>query len=550
MAGMTAASTSNPQFVRHTNGSAYKDAVTTLLGCLPTCPVAKTLLSLVVARNMELSYQRMPEHTVYDVGETVRGQFAGKEAVPEPYRAKAFRVHPNDLSWFLYSHEIVATGVDKATADAYVDRSEGDLNFNYSRDAKTDWDRVLAEILAGNLDLVSACTAAALDAGEHRQFKGGRFHRPPNLSDILTRERVADLKRLCHLLDVDSSSFEAKLFGLHRCVGALEAGLGLGGEMTFAVDRRHKAGRASRWARHPYGRGATAAPKDTYKCRYGQILATDASRASLPTGLKTERKYMEAVRLVGVLRGRLRNMLAPMVSAPCLVIEKTGLSQFRPAPTDPLTRVFVCLAQAATSYQSGGLLGRWLTAYLDVLTATEARPSSPADAAAIFLAAPSPRTVALVPRAELLEIRGESLDWMKLMAAVMGEQWELGVKACAAHNMFGFRSGTTETNVNAWNACAGAWCNLLHVVRIVERHLEMEPSQLLKVLKLTARGGKWVDNGCPVFHRLTERGVMPWSGLTSRRDDFVEITSEICRELEVPMEKWFPIRGESVNDNL
>jgi len=140
---------------------------------------------------------------------------------------------------------------------------------------------------------------------------------------------------------------------------------------------------------------------------------------------------------------------------------------------------------------------------------------------------------------------------MKLMSVFFSEQWELGVKDCAKKMMMVPRSGTTSIHVNAWNACAGAWGNLLRFIRIIGTKLDYKPLQLFKVLKLTAgdqmcwadNSGSGVDKDTLVFDNLTSRSVplMPYSGLNSismTAIEFNRIVTEVCVQFGVEPRKW------------
>lgn len=513
------------------------------------------LLSLVIAREHESQGVGLEGYTVYTVFEFVNGQ-AKPENQPEWLRS-----YKSSCSDYVNGNRCIEKQTTKDRADSYHNRTEGGLHYSYHVNPETNWDKILSDILSGELDLTSQATKFSTSVADHdhayRQFKEGRFHPPPRLSDILTRERVADLQRLCLLLEIPCNIGTIDLADLHRLVTELEQRLSLTGG-RFVVDRKRHAPKPTPdvWYEHSWSEHEPPKTvKDTYKCWYDHRLTTAEQRSTLPAGVKSERQYLQAVQLVSILRGRLHNMFAPILSASCLVIDKTGLSQFQPPAADPLVRAFVILVQAATTYhklstiynQMHSGLDRWLMVYLKLLIKAQPHPIPMPHFAPIFLVTPSPGTVTLVPRSQLQEIRAEALSWMNLMAIFFREQWELGVKDCVQKNMMVPRSGTTQVHVNAWNAVAGAWSNLLRLIRLTESGIESEESmQLLKVLKLTAgdqmawarQDGKGADPECQVFFQLTEMGLFPWSGLTQRRDDFVEKVTKVCTDLKVPPKKW------------
>jgi hypothetical protein len=163
---------------------------------------------------------------------------------------------------------------------------------------------------------------------------------------------------------------------------------------------------------------------------------------------------------------------------------------------------------------------------------------------------------------ELEEIYTYILSWLKLFASVFKEQWTLGVDKCVGKNMMVPRRGTTEINVNAWTACAGAWGNLTRYIRLIGTHLNKEPVQLFKVLKLTAgdqmkwaeSAGKSTDLDCEVFKSLTLGGlggqqIMPWDGLEKSRADFVTMVENACKSHGVEPCKWLggPVERNAQN---
>jgi hypothetical protein len=512
-----------------------------------------TIISLVKARFYEQIYHyTIPEslgcldaYTNCSVMKRVHGRFKNKEDVPEEYRDKLMTYFPTQLSYWTITnllnmyHLNTSSIVEKNckpgdTAKYKSGTLECGLYINYQIETKTNWDLVLEDILNGKLDLSSS--PITTPNSYYNQFSNERFHPPPSIHDIITLERKADLAKLCVLLGLELPKYW-DILNLNTLITNIENKLFLQNPIYKQdVKRKHN---------------NSVDKKHTFKAEY-QVRASDEQRLGLAKTLSNAKTYKYFVKLIGLLKGRLHNMLLPAVSASALIIDKTGLAMFGEPSKDPVTQALVVLLMGSMSYQKlftiesqmHGGLDRWLKAYLDLVIRDY---GTSADFASIFRIIPSPRLVKLVPKPELEYMYNYVVEWLKLFASVFETQWELGVGTCVSRNMKVPRSGTTEINVNAWNACAGAWGNLTRYIRLIGQELDKPHMQIFKVLKMTAgdqmqwaeSAGKSTDPDCEVFKDLTlGLGTKPWAGLFAQTDNWVSDIEQICGKHKVEAKKW------------
>ena len=424
-----------------------------------------------------------------------------------------------------------------------IDYSEGEYYYaGYRRDLY-DLKAGLQNILDGKVNLT--VTPDSSLSGRPNQFRNNRFHPSPELNDIIEPRREK-LRELCSLFGIPFPE-EINILEFDRIITVLEKSLQVSGP-KYVIERRRTPNKPP--TKLHYYQRQPAPQKNTFKAMYAKTLLKK-NKQDLPIQLQTHQAYADAIVLVGKLRGRMHNIFYPSMQAICLVMDKIGLMQFYPEISDPLTNILVSHIMASFSAQKlftidaqmHGGLDQWLSAYLDLLIA-ENRPTT--DYVPIFLLVPSNKTVELIEPVALQKIYNDCLAWLNLISKLFEEQWALGVNDCATKLMKVPRSGTTKIHVNAWNACAGSWGNLLRFIKIIGRKLSIPPLELTKVLKLTAgdqmnwaeNDGKGVDPDAAVFLALTSDGIMPWSGLTSSIPDFLERITATCEEHSVDVRKW------------
>jgi hypothetical protein len=534
---------------RHSNSSATKQALE-LLASSNHESLSK-FISLIKARHYEQqssSYYKnncaynFDAYTTTTVKKQLHGYFSNKNDVPEEYRELGYLTNStrwwNPFGekeiWCLNTSKIIEENCKPSEIAKYQnEKLECGLNIIYNIENKINWDLILDDIKSGKLDL---STEEINTDSSYNQFASERFHPPPSMNDIITVERKAELSKLCILLGIAfPKNFD--ILNVLNLVCELEKKLFLQNPIyKVDVKRKHK---------------NLVDKKHTFKAEYS-VVATEQERLGLPKALRNAKSYAHTIKLIGLLKGRLHNMFLPATSASALVIDKTGLAMFGEPSKDPVTEALVILLMGSMSYQKlftiesqmHGGIDRWLKAYLDL--AIEERTTT-IDFGRIFRIIPSPRILSLTPKDELEQLYDYILDWLKLFAIVFETQWALGVSNCVNRNMLVPRSGTTEINVNAWNACAGAWGSLTRYIRLIGPALNKEPVQLFKVLKLTAgdqmtwasSAGKLTEPDCEVFKNLTlDLKVLPWDGLFKFRDDFVSIIEQSCITYKVEPKKW------------
>ena len=511
------------------------------------------LVSLIKARffESEFSYNNykteygLANYTTCTVSKNIHGYTLNKYDIPEEYQEFAIEMSnssstywwslfKNKISWLVNANVIVKDNCKIEDVSQYTnEKLECGLSVNYSTKYNISWDSVLEDILSGKLDL-SNCPITS--SYSYNQFSDGQFHPPPSMNDIITVGRKAELSKLCVLFNLEVP-ISLDILNVSNLISELEKKLFLQNPI-YKVDikRKHK---------------NTVDKKDTLKAEY-QLVATEQERLELPKSLRYIKSYMYYVKLIGLLRGRLQNMFLPAISASALIIDKTGLAMCGKPSKDPISNAFVSLLMGAFSYQKlftiesqmHGGIDKWLKAYLDLLINEHVNTT---DFTNIFKVIPSPRLVELVNKDELTHLYNYVISWLKLFSSVFESQWNLGVSTCVSRDMKVPRRGTTEINVNAWNACAGAWGNLTRYIKLIGQQLEKPHMQIFKVLKMTAgdqmkwadQAGKSVDQDCIIFKTLTlNLNIMPWDGLFKEKDNWIELIEKTCKDCNVEVKKW------------
>ena len=406
------------------------------------------------------------------------------------------------------------------------------------------WSSILDDILKGSLDLSNFEINPPLE--NVGQFGKNRFHPSPVIdTDIFTPKRREILSKICEEMEIYfPESFNILTF--YNLLSSLENKFGVY-EPIFSIDKKRSG----------------IKKKNTQKAKYTKFLSKE-ERSHLPKQFQSDKDYKRAIGLLGDLRGRMNNTFYPSVQAVALAMDKIGLSVLYPDPEDPHVDAFVSLVKTGLSRQKlftidsqmHGGLDHWMKTFLDILISrmsksrmsstyaskvTPIKPISQDDWKKIFFLVPSPEVSQFLDESTKREIYEVTLSWMQLFSVLFQEQWELGVKVCSANKMMVPRSGTTQIHVNAWNACAGAWGNLLRIIRLLVPNLN-----LYKVLKLTAGDqmkwaeydGKGAHTDTDIFYSLTSEEYFPWAHFHNSVLDFSEKIVEKCTLFSVNPQKW------------
>jgi hypothetical protein len=414
---------------------------------------------------------------------------------------------------------------------------------------KIKWSSILDDILKGSLDLSKFEINLPLE--NVGQFGKNRFHPSPVIdTDIFTPKRREILSKICKEMELDlPESFNILTF--YNFLSSLENKFDVS-DYILSIDKKRSG----------------IKKKNTQKAKYTKFLSKE-ERSHLPKQFQSDKDYKSAIGLLGVLRGRMNNTLYPSVQAVALAMDKIGLSVLYPDPEDPHVDAFVSLVKAGLSRQKlftidsqmHGGLDIWMKTFLDILISrmsksrmsstyaskvTPIKPISQDDWKKIFFLVPSPEVSQFLDESTKRDIYDLTLSWMQLFSVLFQEQWELGVKVCSADKMMVPRSGTTQIHVNAWNACAGAWGNLLRIIRLLGNELGLPNLNLYKVLKLTAGDqmkwaeydGKGAHADTDIFYSLTSEECLPWTHFHNSVLDFSEKIVEKCTLFSVNPQKW------------
>lgn len=515
-------------------------------------PNYSKIISLIKARLFEQDFyiyknDEIPsilnDYITCIVTKNIHGIFNNKNEVPDEYKQLNIIESQSRYWWNLFngnnrtyinSSTVIETSCKPEETLKYQNKKlDSGITISYQVNIKIEWNKILEDIISGKLDL---STIEFKKKDNYQQFINNRFHPPPSIYDFFTIERRAEISKLCILLGLEFPK-NLDILNVTNLIKSLEQKLFLKNPVyKIDVKRKHN---------------NSVDKKHTFKAEY-TISATKTERNTLPKVLRNEKTYKYFVKLVGLIKGRLYNTFLPSVSASSLIIDKTGLAMFGEASKDVLSESLNILLMASMSYQKlftidsqmHGGIDKWLKAYLDLLISEH---STTTDFESIFRIIPSPRLISLIQKDKVENIYNYVLDWLKTLASVFEQQWKLGVDKCVKKGMMVPRRGTTEINVNAWNACAGAWGNLTRYIRLIDLYFNREPLQIFKVLKMTAgdqmqwadSAGKLVEPDCDIFKKLTlELNIMPWSGLFNSRDDYVQLITQTCETYKVESKKW------------
>jgi len=426
----------------------------------------------------------------------------------------------------------------------------------YRDNHEIEWDGVLKDILNESLDL-SELKPLIQEEERRGQFNKNRFHPSPVIdNDIFTPKRKEDLAKICEEMGMDPLPDSFTILSFHNFLSSLENKFGLS-KPVFVVDRkRNKTDNSQCCNCHRCRPNKKSVKKNTFKAKYTQILAKE-DRVQLPQKFQSDKEYKSTIGLIGILRGRMKNIFYPSVQAVALAMDKVGLSILFPNPENPHVDAFVSLVKTSHSRQKlftidsqmHGGLDKWMKAFLDIIISRKSEsiePISQEDWKKIFFLVPSPEVSQFLEESTKIEIYELTLKWMHLFSILFQQQWELGVNACSSNKMMVPRADTTEVHVHAWNSCACAWGNLLRTVRLLGNELGLLKLNLYKVLKLTAGDQmQWAEHeekgahvDTDIFHSLTSEGYLPWTDFHNSVPDFFEKIREKCDLFLENPQKW------------
>jgi hypothetical protein len=425
----------------------------------------------------------------------------------------------------------------------------------YRVNHEIEWDGVLKDILDGSLDL-SELKHLIKKEERRGQFNKKRFHPPPDINtDIFTPERREFLEKICEENGMNRLPDSFTILSFHKLLSSLENKFGLS-KPDFVIDRKRNKTDNSQCCNCHQCRLNKKSVKNTFKAKYKKILAKE-DRIQLPQKFQSDEEYKSTIGLIGILRGRMKNIFCPSVQAVALAMDKVGLSILFPNPEDPYVDAFVSLVKTSHSRQKlftidsqmHGGLDKWMKAFLDIIISRMSEsitPISQEDWKKIFFLVPSPEVSQFLEESTKIEIYELTLTWMRLFSILFQQQWELGVNACSSNKMMVPSAGTTKVQVHAWNSCAGAWGNLLRTVRLLGNELGLPKLNLYKVLKLTAGDQmQWAEHeekgahvDTDIFHSLTSEGYLPWAYFYNSVPDFSEKITEKCILFSENPQKW------------
>lgn len=507
--------------------------------------------------NLSAKNQKLIDKYVdFTVSKNVFGTFETKKDVPEEYKSS---VIPPDRKWWINSDRnrywlvdtVKMVDFDLPYAETLVYQEEtlsNGLNITYNKSEKIDWWRMCKDVVSGCLDLSSL----DIDYSNQTIDMLTSFN-----SEILNIKDKTELVRLCGLFDIEMPeniniailwnllcNLEQKLFLSSPTVKSkIETQRpcyfrqpNSSAEQTwlYLSDSNYNIGSKIATTQERYLKQSKVSRKkdDKIVIEY-KTQATDEQRVKLPNPLDNLFDYEKTVMSIAEIRSNMKNIFTSEISTKANRISHTGLVTFHKQSSDHATAAFVIFLKNFGHLPFYEELDHWLKSYLELL---ETKYLSSTDFVSIFLAMPCMRTVSHVPQTELIEIYNLALSWLRVIAEVLKEQWDLGV--------FKTESGK-RIYPDTWNTCARAWGILLRYIQIIKSHVPqglVQQVQLFKVVEIL--NVRIVDSDYKVFKMLTlgsdtATAILPWDGLNTLRDDFVSVVETACTTHSVKAEKWF-----------
>lgn len=265
--------------------------------------------------------------------------------------------------------------------------------------------------------------------------------------------------------------------------------------------------------------------------------------------LWSNKNYRKAVGILGKFLGRYKNMGNSALARASAKLDKYGSYGMHGDKGDLATRVFCIMlmselgvrkAFTLDSQMQGGLPAH-LRDFLDKYLL--GRPET--DFSRIFSLVPTPR---IAERLTVEELTEHKVYWMNKLRAIsfsLEKQLGNGVYGCISNGWLVPRRGTTSIDVNAWNACAGAFSNACRHLRSIENAVGCPPTIIFSVCKLTAgdqaqwasSAGKEEDPKIRVIGGLIQEGIMPWSCLDTENPQVLANIMKKCYQEKVPIER-------------
>jgi hypothetical protein len=266
----------------------------------------------------------------------------------------------------------------------------------------------------------------------------------------------------------------------------------------------------------------------------------------------------DEVKVLGILAGRLKNMLSSAMAQTCAPLDKHGLFDLSVGEEYDLSTVVWCLALRAEldarkaftldSQMQGGLAPPFRTFLNEVLF-----KSDTTDWKLVAMLLPEKAVIAKLSPREQLEMLSTWLSKLKGMRFFLNQQWEKGASKCAANGWVVLRRGS-GVDSSGWNSVAGAWGNALRHIKVLCDALGLPAPAIFSCPKLTAgdqamwaeEEGKDEDNKVTALADLVESGVLPWTGLddASRADEVKRKIAEVCEKHGVPLHRFIGIPKE------
>jgi hypothetical protein len=389
----------------------------------------------------------------------------------------------------------------------------------------------LAKVLTGEIPEDSSTPKIPRDTSG--MFRG--FHPSQSVDDLLTPERRTEVGKLLVILGHNPALAQAKTWvEVTGLLKLLRQSMGLEAEPTLFTDRTRRAKKEKAeakdddpwgWYGAPYGyQRHTPAPVPTLGARWPRPSA--ATRAALPKGLQTSRKWDKWVKLVGTLVGRASRMVTPAMKADAATFDKFGIFHLWVSSVDPaslkaesmvlalLMQCEFCVRKAFTldSQVQGGLNRELLVLYNWLLERGELQ----ADVISTLL--PIPEVLERVEDAVLVRMVGMWVEIVSALSVALSSVWP-GVKPCATSvaKPMVVQSGA---NSDAWNCLAGAWSNARRMLASLTARLGLPMLPMYKCMKLLAYDQfRWAkaegkeDFDSLVFGALAQDGLTPWSAI-------------------------------------
>lgn len=362
---------------------------------------------------------------------------------------------------------------------------------------------------------------------EHESYMSTKMPAGPRIDAFLTDERVKNMRKVFASANL-SFSVPTNSFELISCIETIRSILHAGQPTKYTELKRKHRVQVTRELKSYWSEtyNETITQEEPRKGKHSQFTRDSANtytaqyqrrndsfrKKNLPKALQPWNAYTDALNILGILEGRLRNYFASNIRSECARLDKSGLITFGLITKDILEKdlnTAIWLAMAVSEFsvrkeftlesQQQGALNEHLKWIYDELLSK----SGTTQWDLIALVYPIQSVLEKCSLNHLQKMKKMWTERLTAMAIFLRDQFAKGVDKSAARGEYDLpirwgdatiktmtcmmvpKQGSGVDSVG-WNDVSGAWNNAIRHLRSIARILGEEPLPLFKCMKLTA----------------------------------------------------------------